>query len=525
MGIIRHILDHEERYPNKTALILNEQQLTYQECVMQTRTLSAALNELGVGVGSHVGLLLNNTLDFVVTLLAAADLGAIVVPLNTTISLMDFRRAIQICDIEFVIGQDTIIKKVFETVQDDDFPIPRKRCIVVGNHVEGCHNYNDLMNATPQNYKLDSRSIDEEQDYILAMTSGSTSAPKPIMFTQGTKIRRCFSAKESYGLTSQEIFLVATPLYHSISLRLILAPLILGATCVIMRKFTPGNWLDQVESNKVSFTIAVASQLEAIFQTTENIVEKIKTIRCLVSCCALLNQGTKDCLINELTCEFHECYGVSEVGVISDVSNRDPVTKVHSVGRAVSGVEIIVVDNERNPVAADTIGEIACKSLMQFSRYYKNELETKKSLVDGVFYTGDMGYMDNDGYLTFSGRKKELIITGGANVFPKDIESVLIEHPDVEECAVTGIPDKHFGEVVLAFIITKNSSKLMERELQRYCLHRLADVQRPLAYIFVDEFPRTGLGKVKKHELAAQYSDYDATANLRAIINNDIDAE
>ena len=155
---------------------------------------------------------------------------------------------------------------------------------------------------------------------------------------------------------------------------------------------------------------------------------------------------------------------------------------------------------------------------MRFSRYYKNQQATDDSILDGYFFTGDMGYLDEDGYLVFSGRKKEVIITGGANVFPKDIEGVLNQHPDVSESAVIGVPDKQFGEAVLALVIKTKGASLSERDLQRHCLHRLADVQKPLAYLFVDDFPRTALGKVIKHKLSEQYADFDATANLRAII-------
>jgi long-chain acyl-CoA synthetase len=239
-----------------------------------------------------------------------------------------------------------------------------------------------------------------------------------------------------------------------------------------------------------------------------------------VSCCALLNHETKVRLIAELKCNFHECYGVSEVGVISDLGNEDPSTKVHSVGKAVSGATVKIIDGNQNEVPTGEVGEIICASHMRFSRYYKNQTATQKSLIDGFFFTGDMGYLDEDGYLVFSGRKKELIITGGSNVFPKDIEAVLNENTQVKECAVIGIPDKQFGEAVLALIIKKNDGDLSERDLQNFCLHRLADVQKPLAYVFVDDFPRTSLGKIIKPKLVKKFSDFDASAKLRAIISS-----
>lgn len=527
MGIIQHILDNAARFPDKAALILNDKALTYRDCVEQTRKLSGAFNAIGIRAGSHIGLLLGNSVEHVITLLAVADLGATVVPMDSTISIKELLTAINATDIDFIIGHHATLEDAFEHAQNEslDFPVSRDRCVAVGSDVDGCHSFHNIIESVPDSYDLGTHSVDDEQDFILTMTSGSTSDPKPIVFTQGTKIRRCFSARESYGLTDKDIILVATPLYHSISQRLVFTPLILGATCVIMRKFTPKNWLAQVGEHKVTFTIAVASQLEAILQPLKEADANTESLRCVVSCCALLNHETKIRLIDELQCDFHECYGVSEVGVISDLGNQDPSAKTHTVGRAVPGVEIKIVDSQKNTLPTGEIGEITCKSRMCFSRYYQNEAATKQSLVDGFFYSGDMGYLDEDGYLVFSGRKKELIITGGANVFPKDVEAVLNAHPNVKECAVIGVADKQFGEAVLALIITENGAELSTRDLQHYCLHRLADVQKPLAYVFVDDFPRTSLGKIIKPKLAEQYVGFDATANLRSIIGKNSEAE
>ena len=516
MAIIEHLLNNAARFPDKAALILGDQVLSYGDCVESTRKLSGALSAIGINQGARIGLLLNNSIEHVITLLAVADLGATVIPMNNTISNQELLTAIKAADINFIIGRHVTLSEAFERAS---LPVSRACCVAVGGNVDGCHSYADLVEAVPDNFTLGSHAIDEDQDYIVTMTSGSTSEPKPIVFTQGTKIRRCFSAQKSYNLTDKDIILVATPLYHSISQRLIFTPLILGATCVIMRKFNPSKWLARVKQHKVSFTIAVASQLETILQPLKADGVNTSSFRCVVSCCALLNGEAKKRLIEELKCDFHECYGASEVGVISDLGNKDPSSKFDSVGRAVAGAEIKIIDHKGRAAATGEIGEITCKSEMRFSRYYNNDEATRQSLRDGFFCTGDMGYLDEDSYLFFSGRKKEVIITGGANVFPKDIEAVLNEHAGVKECAVIGVPDKQFGEAVLALVIMEGGAALSERDLHHHCLHRLADVQKPMAYVFVDDFPRTSLGKIIKPKLAESYANFDATANLRNIID------
>ena len=520
MGVIHYILDNASRFPDKDAIVFDQDVLTYGQCVERVRKVSGAFSKLGIGSGTHVGLVANNSLEFVVSMLAIADLGATVVPMYTTISEKALIAAIKATDISYIVGIKNILQRAFVVSEDSNgsFPVPREKCVVVDGKLNGCHSLEEIQQRVSDTYVLGAEAFNEEQDFILTMTSGSTSEPKPIVFTQGTKIRRCFNAKEVYGLSDSDTVLVATPLYHSISQRLVLTPLILGGTCVIMRKFSPQNWLNQVSAKGVTFTIAVASQLEALLGHVKNFEGDISSLRSVVSCCALISDEIKKQLLDELECEFHECYGASEVGIISNLSDEDPIEKIHTVGRAVPSVEIKIVDEKRKPLGAGIVGEIACQSGMCFSRYYKNEEATCESLSHGYFYTGDMGYLDDDGFLIFSGRLKEIIITGGTNVFPKDVESVLNAHPKVKESAVVGITDKQFGEAVLALVIKESGVSVSERDLRSHCRHRLADVQKPMGYIFLEDFPRTALGKTLKYKLARQYANYDLTAGLRAIM-------
>ncbi len=516
MGIAHYLLKNVELFPDKTAIIIADTSFSYQEISEQTRRLSYALSDIGVGKGTHIGVFLNNSIEFVTTMLAVADLGATIVPMSITTSSNALLTAISASNIGYIIGWHAALMDLLDRSQEK-FPLSRQNCISVGREIDGCLSFNEMLKAAPETYELGKRMIDDETDFILTMTSGSTSDPKPIVFTQGTKIRRSLGAQELYGITDKDITLVATPLYHSISQRLVLIPIVTGGTCVIMQKFTSKNWFTQIDRHKVTFSIAVSSQLEMILQELRGTEADLSSLRCIVCCCSLLKNDIKSRLIKEMKCDFHECYGASEVGTVSNLSPETSLEKLHTVGKAVPGVDIKIVDDKRNPVAMGEIGEIACKSRMRFSRYYNNKEATQQSMVDGFFYTGDMGYLDENDYLVFSGRKKEIIITGGTNVYPMDIEAVLNAHPKVKECAVIGVEDKRFGEAVVAFIISAEGEELSSRELQRYCLHRLVDFQQPLAYVFVDDFTRTELGKVIRRKLTDQYSDYDLTSEIRAI--------
>jgi long-chain acyl-CoA synthetase len=504
MNIIELILKNAKLFPDKPAIVFDDCILTYENLICRIRKVSYSFSKLGVRKGTFIGLLLNNSPEFVLSMLAAADLGATIVPMSNSLGQKDLLTAINLTGIKFIIGWHITLKNTFE-LSSDNFLLPLDHCIAVGGEVSGCHFYDEFLKVEPGEYELNNFEVDEDTDFILTMTSGSTSEPKPIVFSQRTKIIRSLAAQALYGISENDITLTPTPLYHSISQRLVLMPLITGGTCVIMKNFTTKAWFEMIQRYKITFCIAVAAQLKMILDELDSRTEDLSSMRCIVCCCALLRGNVKERLFSVFKCDVHECYGASEVGIISNLSSNISQNKLHTVGVAVPDAEIEIVDDLGNEVPIGEIGEITCQSKASFSRYYGNKSLTQKSLKDDYFYTGDMGYMDEDKYLIFSGRKKEIIITGGTNVYPADVEIVLNQHPLVRETAVVGVEDEKLGEKVVAFVISQKSSSLTARVLQRHCMHNLADYQKPLDYVFVSGFPRTALGKILKRKLIDQY--------------------
>jgi long-chain acyl-CoA synthetase len=217
-------------------------------------------------------------------------------------------------------------------------------------------------------------------------------------------------------------------------------------------------------------------------------------------------------------CDFHECYGTSEIGIAANLAPGDWEDHLGSVGRALPYVELKIVGSHGEEMPPGEAGEIICSTPTAFAGYFQRPDFTRASVIDGFFYTGDLGYLDRDGFLYLCGRKKELIIVGGTNVYPQDVEAVVGGHPQVKECAVIGIDDPRFGEAVLAVIVPAGDSVDI-RSIQRLCVEELADYQQPMAYEVVTELPRNPLGKIMKHKLKKRFEGYDATARLRALIN------
>jgi long-chain acyl-CoA synthetase len=345
------------------------------------------------------------------------------------------------------------------------------------------------------------------------MTSGSTGDPKPIILTQRTKFNRAVAAMQLYGVSAADRVLAATPLYHSLAERLVLIPLLSGGTSILMARFSPSAWLTCVQEQAVTFTIAVSSQLRQIAaQLTAAGEERTAALRCVVSSSALLETPVKAELLAKLRCDFHECYGASEIAIASSLDAEAASTKLHSVGKAAPGVEIRILRENDEVAAHGEAGEIACKTPMVFGGYFKRPDLTRAAMWGEYFRTGDIGRLDEDGFLYFLGRKKDVIITGGINVYPADVETAVAEHPSVAECAAFPAPDERLGEIVAVAVVPSRPGPFDQRALRVHCAERLADFQQPRRYFIVEALPKNSMGKLMKHVLVSQLAG-SATAS------------
>jgi long-chain acyl-CoA synthetase len=510
--IINIFHKHVKETPDKIALIVDQSQLTYRELAQQVAAFSATLETMGVKKGSHIALILNNSVEFLVVMLSAARLGSVIVPLNIALKSNFILKAIQASDSKFVIATRHHLKS---TLSSGD--IYKKNSICLDDNEEGILTYAKAIENFPQ-AKLTVMPLTGDEHFILTMTSGSTGDPKPIIFSQNTKITRAYSARDCYHLDDSIVSLAATPLYHSLAQRLVLLPLLLGGTTVIMKHFKPKLWLDAVSNHEVTFSIPVSSQLANIITEYNQGKYNVSSLRTLVSSSALISQELKEKLIDTFDCEIHEIYGASEVGVVTNLAPTDSKKKLGTVGKALPVIDLKIVDDEGKTLPIGEKGEITCKTPSSFIGYYKRPDETAKAIVSGYFHTGDLGKLDKDGFLTFMGRKKDIIITGGINVYPEDIEKVLMESDLLKECAVIDVKDIHFGETVLAVIVVKDPRNFNLRGLQILCMKKLADYQQPLGYEILDELPKNSMGKIMKPELRLQFKGLDLTKKLRSII-------
>ncbi len=490
--------ENAKKNPEKLAIWCDNGSLTYKEMASLVNRISNFLLDSGIKFGDHIAVPMNNSVESVALFFSAADIGVCLVPLNPTLPFEALKTAM-----DFSESKHIIARKAFFNEYLRHEPLSQNGVnICLDDELEGTIPFakvNDYSDSRP-NVKEE---FTGEESLILTMTSGSTGNPKPIDMSQNNKLNRALAHIELYGLTSDDRILAATPLFHSLAERLVILPLILGATSIFLARFTPELWVNCVKELKPTFTIAVSAQLAQILDYIKtNGVESINSFKTIVSSSALLEQEVKEELLKVLPCRFHEMYGTSETSTVTDICFNDVQNKTKSVGYPLKEAKIkIVRDEDDTECKPNEIGEITVKSSLLCKGYYKLDAMMKSATLNGYFRTGDLGYVDEDGYLYFAGRKKELIITGAINVYPHDIDAVVGKMMGVEECAAFAYPDKRLGEVVALAIVKKEESELSLRDVKLYCARNLADFQQPHKIFFVDYLPKNTMGKLQRNHI------------------------
>lgn len=483
--------------PEKEAIWCDGKVVSYREMAELVSRYSNLLISLNVAHGDHIAIPMNNSIESVALFFTAADLGLCVVPLNPSLPFESVKTAIKAGNIKHLIA-----RKIFfsECEKNGGIELPGFS-ICLDQDYPGTTFFEKNKEMSSQRPML-SYEVEEDESLILTMTSGSTGVPKPIDISQKNKYERSMAHVRVYNLTKDDRILAATPLYHSLAERLVIMPLILGATSILLPRFTPSIWLKCAEEQKPSFTIAVSAQLAQILELLKQSDSSITSFRSIVSSSALLEPSVKFELIDLLKCEFHEMYGASEVSTVTDICFQEAPNKQQSVGKPFDEAEIrILRENEEGTsidCALNEVGEIAVKSKLQCKGYYGQEAMMQAALLDGYFRTGDLGYLDEDGYLYFSGRKKEIIITGAINVYPHDIDVVVGRLPEVEECAAFSYPDERLGEIVALAVVAKEGQEINLRKIRNYCARNLADFQQPHKFFILDKLPKNAMGKLQR---------------------------
>jgi fatty-acyl-CoA synthase len=492
-----------EANPDREALVFRERRYTYRQLGEQVDRLGEALLTLGIRKGDKVAVDLPNWPEFVFSYFAIARIGGIVVLINPRYREIEIKHILHDSDsVALVLPVEFEDFAYLPTIQRLRPELPElRRVIAVGEKQEGdtevlC--FDELL-ARASGNPVRATEIDPATDVAFLMyTSGTTGTPKGAMITHLNFIKTTHVAAEPFKLTHADVFLVLVPASHIIGLFCLNSAFFVQAKAVLVDIFKAEPVLQMIERERVTVQYAVPTVFALELANARQF--DISSLRTGMLAGASVPAELSRRLIDRGV-QVHVAYGMTETagGLTGTRFEDDLIARTETVGRALAGVDIKFVDDNRHAVPEAQVGEIAVKSAGVMKGYYKQPEATAAAFdAEGWFYTGDLGFEDARGYIRIVGRKKDMIIRGGYNIYPREIEDLLYHCPGVLEAAMVGVPDPVLGEKTCACIRVQPDARLTESEIKDFCRGKLADYKVPDYVQFVESFPQTVTGKINK---------------------------
>ncbi len=501
--------------PDRDAIVFEGKRFTFSQLNERVNRLANALIGLGVKKGDRVALLHVNCNQCVEAYFAVAKIGGIYVPLNFRAKANELTYMINTAEVlTLFVGQRYL--ELIDSI--------RGQLGTVANYIsidgphEGMLSYEELLASASDEEVF--TEIDDDDITILMYTAGTTGFPKGVMLPH-----RSFSVYVLENVTPadpaiEERTILTVPLYHVAGIQAMMAAVYGGRTLVMERQFEPTEWMQLVQDEKVSRAMMVPTMLKQLMDHPDFARYDLSSLRVItygaapmplpvirralevfpgVAFINAFGQTETASTITTLGPEDHIISGTEE-------EREKKLKRLSSIGRPMSDVEMRVVDENNNPLPPYEVGEIVARGPRVMAGYWKEDEKTARTIdKDGWVHTGDMGYVDEDGYFFLAGRTSDMIIRGGENISPEEVEAVLHQHEKIEDAAVIGVPDEEWGEVPVCVVVLKEGQTATEEEIIEHCRAALASYKRPREVKFVKELPRNQLGKVLKRQLREQF--------------------
>ena len=498
--------------PDQTYLVYGDRKLTYRQVEQQASCLAAALHELGIERGDRIALTLPNWPEFVISAFAAAKLGAIVVPLNPRYTVPELKYMLRHSEAAAVVCAERFagidFLELFESLL---ISLPDLQYLVtVGEedlwYDDRIYQFEDLV-SSGEGRTLPSPAMDAEGDtFALLYTSGTMGKPKGVELTHSNILGTAAATAEALGLRPDDVIFGVTTIFHVFGMGPgVLGTLAAGSSLVLQEQFEPGEALELIERHGVTVHYGVPTVFVTELRQPDRESRNLSTIRLGLVAGAPIGDELLKRIRRELCPTLLVAYSLTETASTVSITRPDePLEKqLYTIGRALPGTEIRVLDLDGTILPEESLGEIAVRGPGVMKGYYRQPGETAHAMdEDGFFLTGDLGIVDDDGYVHIVGRRKELIIRGGFNVYPREVEDRINAHPAIQDVAVVGLPHEVLGEVVCACIVPVEGAIVTGAEVKEWCRAALADYKVPDLVRFLDSFPLTGSGKIRRVELA-----------------------
>ncbi len=497
------------KFPQQIAFCDSTRRFTFPQTNLRVNRLANALTGLGTGKGDKVSCFMENSIEICELYLACAKLGAMINPINFRLVGPEVEYIVNNADAKVMMVDEEFVPMVKEIRENltkvNDF-------IVVGNSCPDFLEYEALLaDASESEPEV---AVAPAEPWILLYTSGTTGRPKGVIRSHESYIAFYLINGSDFCFSYRDMVLTSMPLCHVNTTFFSFAMTYFGGGNYIQpaRSFKPENILKIIEREKVTFVSLIPTHYNLIFSLDSEKLNSfdLSSLDKLLCSSAPARKEHKEAILKLVPgVKLYEGYGSTEAGIVTTLMPEDQMTKPGSIGKESSGTDVIrILDEKGRDVACGEVGELYSRGPMLFDHYYKLPEVTAESFQGEYFSAGDMARRDEDGYYYLVDRKKNMIITGGENVYPSEVENVIAAHEAVFDVAVVGLPHEKWGEEVSSVVILKEGQALSEKELVSYCRAQLAPYKCPKKVFFItaDEMPRTGTGKILHRILRERYA-------------------
>ncbi|GEN45605.1 fatty acyl-CoA synthetase [Alkalibacillus haloalkaliphilus] len=504
------LLRTRERMPEKFALAYEGQRLNYAELDDLVNQTAHAFVEKGMKKGDMITVMSKNSLDFVVLKFALARIGAVMIPINYMLSVEDVSYILEHSKANGLIASKEyalILEQSAERISPQfKFVMDTKEDEQLSSELSGWMTLSSARKGKPTNF-IDADLEDDDLAHVL-YTSGTESRPKGVMLSHKSLVSEYMSCIVDGQMENQDVLVHALPMYHSAQLHVFLGPSIyLGSSGIILPNATPESILKTIEKEKATQLFCPPTVWIALLRHPDFEKRDLSSLeKCYYGAAIMPREVLKELSERLPNAQFWNFYGQTEVAPLATaLQPEDQLRKLGSAGKPTLNVQTKLVDDEGNEVARGEIGEIVHRTPHAMKGYLNDPEKTAEVFKNGWFHSGDLGIMDEEGYVTIVDRKKDMINTGGVNVSSREVEEAIYELEGVSEVAVVGLPDEYWIEAVTAIIVTKQGYELTTEDVQSFCGQKLSKFKVPKYIDFTDSLPKNPSGKVLKRSLRDQY--------------------
>lgn len=479
------------RTPRKTALVEGSRSLTYARLIERIDRVSNLAVHLGLARGERAAVLMANRLEYVELVLGLSSAG---------VSAVTIGPASSAAELAFILEDATprvlfVSPELAERARESGLA-GIERLIVIDD------DYEELLSRAASS--ICPVVTDAEDVFMITYTSGATGTPKGVMLSHRARVNSFHAmSSEHQCYSSSDISLATTPMFHGAGFMMAAAPIFFGGACEILPRFDIEDLMRAFDRTRATSVYMVPSHFSALFASgIPRGRYDTEALKAIISGTAPLAQATKEQIIDFFgPGKLFERYGSTEASIVSTLRPEDQLRKIKCVGQPFPMTQVRILDAEGNDVPAGTPGELYSTSPMMYSGYWNRPGLAEKSARGDWITAGDVAMLDEDGFLYLVDRKSEMIISGGENIYPREIEEVLLAHPAVAECGVTGLPHDYWGEAVTAFVVLRKGHEVSEAQLQEHAARTLARFKVPKSIHFLPDLPRNSMGKVLRRAL------------------------